>query len=128
MTLLAEAIAIVNKTGKRVHEAELYRLKGERTLQKFQVSSSKFPPTPKRRRKPKHASLKPLTLLASSKSNHWSCEVMSVVRLWQQAAQHASRNTCQRTRTTKHAPNSPPPAPCSPMCTTGSPQALTRKT
>jgi len=32
----------VHKTGERVWEAELYRLKGQLTLQKFQVSSSKF--------------------------------------------------------------------------------------
>jgi len=39
---LAEALATVNKTGERVSEAELYRLKGQLTLQKFQVSGSKF--------------------------------------------------------------------------------------
>ena len=39
---LAEALAAVDKTGERRWEAELYRLKGELTLQKFQISSSKF--------------------------------------------------------------------------------------
>ena len=33
LTMLAEALAIVNKTGERFWEAELYRLKGELTLQ-----------------------------------------------------------------------------------------------
>jgi predicted ATPase len=42
LTVLAEALAIVNKTGERVYEAELYRLKGQLTLQQFQVSGSKF--------------------------------------------------------------------------------------
>jgi tetratricopeptide (TPR) repeat protein len=42
LTVLAEALAFVDKTGERVSEAELYRLKGELTLQQFQVSSSKF--------------------------------------------------------------------------------------
>jgi predicted ATPase len=42
LTLLAEALALVNKTGERWYEAELYRLKGQLTLQKFQVSGSKF--------------------------------------------------------------------------------------
>ncbi len=40
LTLLAEALAIANKTGERHYEAELHRLKGELTLQQFQVSDS----------------------------------------------------------------------------------------
>ena len=39
---LAEAQAAVDKTGERRYEAELYRLKGELTLQTSQVSSSTF--------------------------------------------------------------------------------------
>jgi predicted ATPase len=48
LTLLAEALAAVDKTGERFYEAELHRLKGTLTLQKFQVSGSKFqvPPNP----------------------------------------------------------------------------------
>jgi predicted ATPase len=42
LTLLAEVLDLVHKTGERVWEAELYRLKGQLTLQKFQVSGSKF--------------------------------------------------------------------------------------
>jgi class 3 adenylate cyclase/predicted ATPase len=41
-TVLDKALAMVEKTGERVYEAELYRLKGQLTLQKFQVSGSKF--------------------------------------------------------------------------------------
>ena len=33
LTALAEALAVVDKTGERYYEAELYRLKGELTLQ-----------------------------------------------------------------------------------------------
>src|SRR5262249_41706745 len=33
LTLLAEGLAVVEKTGERMYEAELYRLKGELTLQ-----------------------------------------------------------------------------------------------
>ena len=33
LTALAEALAVVDKTGERFYEAELYRLKGELTLQ-----------------------------------------------------------------------------------------------
>jgi predicted ATPase len=42
LNVLAEALATAHKTGERFYEAELYRLKGELTLQKSQVSSSKF--------------------------------------------------------------------------------------
>jgi len=45
LVALAEALAAVDKTGERRWEAELHRLKGELTLQKFQVSSSTFPVT-----------------------------------------------------------------------------------
>jgi predicted ATPase len=42
LSVLAKALAFVEKTGMRVNEAELYRLKGELTLQQFKVQSSKF--------------------------------------------------------------------------------------
>jgi class 3 adenylate cyclase/predicted ATPase len=42
LNVLTEALAHVDKTGERFYEVELHRLKGELTLQKFQVSSSKF--------------------------------------------------------------------------------------
>jgi len=34
LTILTEALATVNRTGERLYEAELYRLKGELILQK----------------------------------------------------------------------------------------------
>ncbi len=48
LPLLAEALAVVDKTGERFYEAELHRLKGALTLQKFQVPGSTFrvPPNP----------------------------------------------------------------------------------
>src|SRR4051794_38163340 len=42
LIFLAEALERVDRTGERFYEAELYRLKGELTLQKFQVSGSRF--------------------------------------------------------------------------------------
>ncbi|HEV8718560.1 MAG TPA: adenylate/guanylate cyclase domain-containing protein [Candidatus Binatia bacterium] len=42
LSVPAEALAQVDKTGERYYEAELYRLKGQLTLQKFQVSGSEF--------------------------------------------------------------------------------------
>jgi predicted ATPase len=41
LSVVAEVLAEVHQDGSR-HESELYRLKGELTLQKFQVSGSKF--------------------------------------------------------------------------------------
>jgi predicted ATPase len=42
LVALAEALTVVDKSGKRFYEAELYRLKGELTLQRFNVQGSKF--------------------------------------------------------------------------------------
>ena len=42
LTVLAEALSYVDNTGERYWEAELYRLKGQLTLQQFQVSGSEF--------------------------------------------------------------------------------------
>ena len=42
LSVLAEALAVVDRNGERIYEAELHRLKGELLLQKFQVSSSKL--------------------------------------------------------------------------------------
>jgi len=42
LSMLAEALTAVDRTGEQFYEAELYRLKGELTLQKFQVSGSTF--------------------------------------------------------------------------------------
>jgi len=42
LSTLSEAVTLVNRTGERFYEAELYRLKGELTLQQFKVPGSKF--------------------------------------------------------------------------------------
>jgi predicted ATPase len=42
LSVLAEALEVVHKTGERVNEAELYRLKGELTLQQFKIQGSTF--------------------------------------------------------------------------------------
>jgi predicted ATPase/class 3 adenylate cyclase len=100
---LAEALAMVYHTGECFYEAELYRLKGELTLQKFQVPSSKFqvPPNPQ-----------PLIPSTQAESEAEACfhkaieiarkqqakslelrATVSLARLWQQQGkQHAARN------------------------------------
>lgn len=43
LTVLAEALAAVNRSEERMYEAEMWRLRGELTLQKeFKVQGSKF--------------------------------------------------------------------------------------
>jgi class 3 adenylate cyclase/predicted ATPase/energy-coupling factor transporter ATP-binding protein EcfA2 len=42
LTVLTEAMAVVSNTEERYYEAELYRLRGELTLQQFKVQGSKF--------------------------------------------------------------------------------------
>ena len=42
LVVLDEAVAAVDKTKEHYYEAEQYRLKGQLTLQKFQVPGSKF--------------------------------------------------------------------------------------
>jgi hypothetical protein len=39
---ITEALALVQKNEERWYKAELHRLKGERTLQKFRVSGFEF--------------------------------------------------------------------------------------
>jgi predicted ATPase/class 3 adenylate cyclase len=42
LAAFAQALTVVDSTGERFYEAELYRLKGQLTLQKVQVSGCKF--------------------------------------------------------------------------------------
>jgi DNA-binding winged helix-turn-helix (wHTH) protein/predicted ATPase len=73
LSVLAEALAQVDKTGKRFCEAELYRLKGELTLQKFQVPSSRKsevrgPKSGVRKRKSRDKGQKKLSVTSSQLS------------------------------------------------------------
>jgi predicted ATPase len=91
LAVLAEAIATVSETGERINEAELYRLKGELTLQqqsKVQSRKSKVP-------SPQHPT--PSTQAEAEACFHQAVEiarrqgaislelraVMSLARLWQ---------------------------------------------
>jgi predicted ATPase len=82
LTALAEALAVVDKTGERWYEAELYRLKGELTLQQFKVQGSKF--------KEAEAEAEACFLKAIEVARRQSAKslelraVMSLSRLWQQ--------------------------------------------
>jgi predicted ATPase len=89
---LAEALTVVDKSGGRFYEAELYRLKGELTLQKFQVSGFKFQvtnpqlliPTPHAEAEAEACFLKAIEIARRQSAKSWELRaVMSLARLWQ---------------------------------------------
>lgn len=91
LTTLAEALNRVDKTGECWWEAELYRLKGELTLQKLSVVSSQLSvpntqsPTPSTQGEAESCFLKAIDI--SRKQQAKSLELratMSLARLWQQ--------------------------------------------
>src|SRR5262249_32866373 len=102
---LAEALEFADKTGERYYEAELYRLKGELTLQQFNVQGSKFKVD-----NPQLAAetcfLKAIEIAQQQQAKLLELRaVMSLVRLrQQQAAQPASRITDHASRSAHRAP------------------------
>ena len=89
LMLLAEALAMVGKTGGRWWEAELYRLRGELTLQKFQVSGSKFQvtnpqsPTPNPQAEAEACFHKAIEIACQQSAKSLELRaVMSLSRLW----------------------------------------------
>jgi predicted ATPase len=86
LTVLAAALTGVNSKGNRFYEAELYRLKGQLTLQKFQASSSKFQASNPQAEAEAAACFHKAIEIArrqSAKSLELRA-VMSLSRLWQQ--------------------------------------------
>ena len=90
-TALAEALAIVNKTGERWYEAELYRLKGELTLQKLSVASSQLSvtnpqsPTPNPHAEAEACFQKAIEIARRQQAKSLELRAsMSLSRLWQQ--------------------------------------------
>ncbi len=92
LATLAEALEVVDKNGERFYEAELYRLKGQLTLQQFQVSSSRFQvqESPKSEvRSPKSEAeecfLKAIEIARRQQAKSLELRAaMSLARLWQQ--------------------------------------------
>ncbi len=92
LSVLAEALAQMHRTGERAYEAELYRLKGELTLQKFQVSGSKFQvqESPKSEvRSPESEAeeyfLRAIEIARRQSAKSWELRAaISLSRLWQQ--------------------------------------------
>jgi hypothetical protein len=71
LTVLAEALEVMNRTGERRAEAELYRLRGELTLKQSGVRSGGSAVT---NPQPKQVFTRPLRLPAGDKRNRWSYE------------------------------------------------------
>jgi predicted ATPase len=93
LNALAEALAIVEKTGARFYEAELYRLKGELMLQQFNVQGSKFKvinpqsPTPnsQARAEAEACFLKAIDITRKQQAKSLELRAtMSLARLWRQ--------------------------------------------
>jgi predicted ATPase len=89
--LLDEAIAIMFKTGQRNYEAELYRLKGQLTLQKLPFIRSQLsvtdprPPTPDLQGEAETCFLKVINIAHKQQAKSWELRAtMSLARLWQQ--------------------------------------------
>ncbi len=84
LKVIAEALAMVEKNGERWNEAELYRLKGELTLQ-LQVESHKSQVEDAER-----YFLKAIEIAQKQQAKSWELRAtMSLVRLWQQQGKHA---------------------------------------
>jgi predicted ATPase len=90
LSVLAEALAMVDKTGERFYEAELHRLKGELTLQKFQVASSKSqvadprPLTPEPQAEAEACFQKAMGIAQRQQAKSLELRaVMSLAKLWQ---------------------------------------------
>jgi hypothetical protein len=102
LRVLAEALAQVDKTGERKHEAELYRLKGQLTLQKSQVSDSKLPVENSPRSsvqtlesEPEACFLKAIDIARRQQAKSLELRaIVSLARLWQQQGkQREARDT-----------------------------------
>jgi predicted ATPase len=110
LATLAEALAVVDKNGERFYEAELYRLKGELTLQQASQKSkgksqkSKMtdprPLTPDPHAEAEACFFKAIEIAQRQQAKSLELRaVMSLVRLrQQQAAQLESRHTQHETR------------------------------
>jgi predicted ATPase len=93
LTALAEALAVIDKNGERHYEAELYRLKGELTLQKLSVASSQLSvtnpqsltPNPQAEAEAEACFLKAIEIARQQQAKSLELRATtSLARLWQQ--------------------------------------------
>ena len=82
---LAEALAVVNKTGERWYEAELYRLKGELSLKSRQVKTSPESEVRSPESEAEECFWKAIEIARQQQAKSLELRaVMSLSRLWQQ--------------------------------------------
>ncbi len=112
LQVLAEALATVDRTGARLYEAELYRLKGELSLKSKQVEASQNKsrqvrssksevtnpqhptPSPQAEAEAEGCFLKAIEVAHKQQAKSWELRaVMSLGRLWQQ---QGKRNEARR--------------------------------
>jgi predicted ATPase len=104
LNMLAEALTLVDKTGERVWEAELYRIKGELTLQQFKIQGSRFkveessefgvpstqPLTPSTQAEAEECFLKAIEVAQKQQAKSWELRAStSLARLWQHQGKRA---------------------------------------
>jgi predicted ATPase len=96
LSVLTEALAVVDKTGEHFYEADLYRLRGELTLQRFQVLGSEFHVTDSRSPMPdvqgeaEACFLKAIEIAQCQQAKSLELRaVMSLSRLWQSQGKKA---------------------------------------
>jgi adenylate cyclase len=88
--MLAEALALVDKTGERSHEAELYRLKGELTL----AQSSGRSLEPSVQKEAEECFLKAIEIAREQKAKSLELRAStSLVHLWQQQGKRREAHT-----------------------------------
>jgi predicted ATPase len=84
LAVLAEALVAVHRIGEHFWEAELYRLKGQLTLQKFQVPSSKFQVSSNPQAEAEGCFHKAIEIARQQQAKSLELRaVMSLSRLWQ---------------------------------------------
>lgn len=91
LTVLTEALEAVEKNNEHEYEAELYRLKGELTLQQFNVQGSKFQatdprsPVPDAQGETEACFLKAIDIARQQHAKSWELRAAtSLARLWKQ--------------------------------------------
>ena len=91
LTSLAEALPVAYKTGERWSEAEVYRLRGQLTLQKFHVSDSTVQApdlqhvTPSLHAEAEACFQKAIDIARQQQAKSWELRAStSLARLWQQ--------------------------------------------
>jgi predicted ATPase len=99
LAVLAEAFAAAHKSGRRFYEAELYRLKGELSLQSRSPQSAvsdprPLAPDPQAEAEAEACFLRAIEIARQQQAKSWELRAtVSLARLWQQQGkQHEARN------------------------------------